>query len=94
MTARTADGRLHDQDASFALTSLLAAAWAAGEFKEVQARLVKRFENMRNFLAVEPDVELLRWRAEYHRAIEEGDLAELGRLNEELRRRLEERESS
>jgi hypothetical protein len=67
----------------------LAAAWADGEFKEVQSRLVGKFENMRRFVGKEPDVELLKWRAERERAIEEGDQGALDQLNEELRRKLE-----
>ena len=72
----------------------LAAAWADGEFKEVQLRLVSKFENMRRFVSKEPDVELLKCRADRERAIEEKDTVALERLNQELRRRLEGQESS
>src|SRR5258708_6839873 len=66
----------------------LAAAWANGEFEAHQARLLERFDKMREFIAAEPDLELLRRRAERDRAIEIGDKAELERLNHWLRRGL------
>ena len=65
----------------------LGAAWADGKFNEVQSQLVERLETMRHIISAETDVELFRWRSERERAIEEGDKAELERLNQEIRRR-------
>ena len=65
----------------------LGAAWADGKFNEVQSQLVERFETMRHIISAETDIELFRWRSERERAIEEGDKAELERLNQEIRRR-------
>src|SRR5262245_11436711 len=68
----------------------LAQGCSAGNFKEIRARHLRILDNMRNFIEGEPPLELLRYRAEAERAIEESDWDELQRLNEEFKRRLQE----
>jgi hypothetical protein len=65
-------------------------AWLDGEFKEVQTRQLRMLDNMRKCLSGEPDLELLKYKVEAERAIDESDWDELGRLRQEFRRRLEE----
>ena len=66
----------------------LARAWNDGEFKHVQARQLRLIEKIHQLVKEEPDLELLRWRAEFEKATEEGDSVEMKRLEKELWRRV------
>jgi hypothetical protein len=70
----------------------LADGWTDGTFQEVQTRQFRILDRMRDLISGEPDLELLRHKAEADRAIEESDWPEFERLQNELKRRLQEGE--
>jgi hypothetical protein len=62
----------------------LADGWSDGRFEQTQERQLDLLDGLRDLVSDEPDTDLLRWRAEFERATEESDLAEVERLKKEL----------